>query len=384
MIRPYVKPIGLVLLSTLGTACSGTDPTQLEFSPAALEAIVDRVARWVGEGEAVGAELLMMQRGDIILHEAWGWKDRERQLPMEPNTVFNIQSMTKPVTATAVLMLVDDGLLDLDDHVAEYLPSFDNPNSDAVTIRQLLTRTAGFTQATYPADIASYASLREAVDDLGRVGPDDVPGSVFARRVGVGVLGAVVEEITGAPVEDFITTHILVPLGMGDTRTALTLHDPLRPRVSSRYYRQESGAFEKFWDNRDPQSLPFFPASGGLHSTTTDYARFLTMWMKRGLVVDMTLLPEPLMIEALQIHPLTLDALVPYGMLWEIALDRGAANPAAGASFPSFGHRGIDGTMGWVVPEHELVVLYFTQSRFGTTHADIVDVVRNAIDASQD
>lgn len=367
-----------------GPACSGTDPAELGFSPAALEAIADRVARWVGEGEAVGAELLMIQRGNIILHEAWGWKDRERQLPMEPNTVFNIQSMTKPVTATAVLMLVEEGVLDLDDRAADHLPSFANTRSGAVTIRQLLTRTAGFTQAGYPAGITNYATLREAVDDLGRVGPDAVPGSVFARKVGVGVLGAIVQEVTGVPVEDFITTRILEPLGMTtNTLTELTLDDPLRPRVSSRYYLQESGAFEKFWDSRDPQELPFFPASGGLYSTTSDYAKFLTMWMARGRVGDTRLLSENLMIEALQIHPLTLDALVPYGMLWEIALDRGAANPAAGASLPSFGHRGIDGTMGWVVPEHELVVLYFTQSRFGTTHADIVDVVRNAIDVSQ-
>jgi CubicO group peptidase (beta-lactamase class C family) len=366
-----------------GAACDGTNPAELEFTPAALGALADQVARWVDDGETVGAELVMVLRGRIVFHEAWGWKDRERQVLMEPNTVFNIQSMTKPVTATAILMLVDDGLLDLDDRAAAYLPSFDNPNSDAVTIRQLLTRTAGFTQATYPADITSYATLREAVDDLGRVGPDDVPGSVFARRVGVGVLGAIVEEVTGMPVEDFITTQILVPLSMSATLTALPLYHPLRQYVSSRYYRQETGAFEKFWDSRDPEPLPFFPASGGLYSTTRDYAQFLKAWMNRGLHLDIRLLPEDLMIEALQVHPLTLSSIVPYGMLWEINLDRGALNPVAGEQFPSFGHRGIDGTMGWVVPEHELVVSYFTQSRFGTTHADIVQVVRDAIDASQ-
>jgi CubicO group peptidase (beta-lactamase class C family) len=303
---------------------------------------------------------------------------------MEPNTVFNIQSMTKPITATAVLMLVADGLITLDDRAADHLPSFDNAASGDITIRQLLTRTAGFTQDGYPAEITTYGSLRDAADDLGRVGPASTPGSVFARKVGVGVLGAIVEEVTGVPVEDFITTEILVPLGMSSTLTSLPLLHPSRPRVSSRYYRQESGAFEKFWDSHDPEPLPFFPASGGLYSTTRDYAQFLGAWMNRGLHVDIRLLPEDLMVEALQIHPLSVGSIVPYGMLWEVNTDRGALNPVAGEEvFPSFGHRGIDGTMGWVVPEHELVVTYFTQARFGTTHADIIPVVRDAINASQ-
>ena len=382
MVRSCVKARGLVLVAALSSACTGTDPADLEFSPASLEGIGNQIAQWVTDGEVVGAELLMVQRGDIIFHDAWGWRDRESLLPMEPNTLFNIQSMTKPITATAILMLVDDGLIGLDDRAADYLPSFDNAASGDVTIRQLLTRTAGFTQDGYPAAITSYGSLRDAVNDLGRVGPASAPGSVFARKVGVGVLGAIVEEVTGTAVEDFITTQILIPLGMGFTLTALPLYHPSRPQVASRYYRQESGAFEKFWHRADPDPLPFFPASGGLYSTTRDYAQFLKMWMNRGVYVDFHLVPEDLMIEALQIHPLTLQSIVPYGMLWEVNTDRGASNPVAGEDFPSFGHRGIDGTMGWVVPEHELVVLYFTQSRFGTTHADIVQVVRDAIDAS--
>ena len=117
------------------------------------------------------------------------------------------------------------------------------------------------------------------------------------------------------------------------------------PRVSSRYYLQESGAFENFGTAATPTRSPSFrPAEGCIRPPRN--AKFLTMWMDRGRVGDTRLLSENLMIEALQIHPLTLDALVPYGMLGEIALARGAANPAADASFPSFGHRGIDGTNG--------------------------------------
>ena len=374
----------VLLAAAAGISCNGTGTDNFEFSPEALQSIVDRVQQWIDQGETVGAELLMVQGGEVILHEARGWKDREREIAMEPNTVFNIQSMTKPVTSTAVLMLVEEGALSLSDRAAAYLPSFDNDRSGDITILQLLTRTAGFTQASYPASITSYANLRAAVDDLGTVGPASPPGTIFARRVGVGVLGAIVEVVTGTPVEVFIRNRILDPLGMTDnTLTELLLDDPIRPRVSSRYYRNEAGVFDKFWDNRDPQSLDFFPASGGLYSTTKDYLKFLTLWMNRGRLGNQQLLSEDLVLQALQIHPLTFDALVPYGMLWEVTVDAGAMNPVAGQSLPSFGHRGIDGTMGWVVPEHELVVLYFTQSRFGTTHNDIIQVVRNAINASE-
>ena len=94
-------------------------------SPEALAELSQLVQSFVDEEEIVGAELLVIKNGRSILHEAYGWRDREAELPMETGGVFCVRSMTKPVVGAAILMLIEDDLLELDDPVAKHLPAFD-------------------------------------------------------------------------------------------------------------------------------------------------------------------------------------------------------------------------------------------------------------------
>ena len=118
-------------------------PGEVGLSDSALQGLADEIASWVAAGDVMGAEIMVVKDGAAVLHESVGWSDRERGLPLRRNSIFRIRSMTKPLLGTAVLMLMEDGELSLDDPVAQYLPSFDNDRSRSITIRQLLTHTSG-------------------------------------------------------------------------------------------------------------------------------------------------------------------------------------------------------------------------------------------------
>src|SRR5262249_4655372 len=134
-----------ILLSVLGSVASAQEPRA--FPPATPESqgiptasvrqLADEVNGYVKAGTIVGGELLVIKNRQTILHEAFGDRDREDKRPMVPNTIFNVRSMTKPLTGVAVQMLADAGKISLDDPVAKYLPGFDNDKSRAIIVKQL-------------------------------------------------------------------------------------------------------------------------------------------------------------------------------------------------------------------------------------------------------
>jgi len=107
-------------------------------SPITLEKLNQLVQSFVDDEEIVGGELLVIKNGKTIFNEAYGWRDRDTEAPMETGGVYCVRSMTKPVVAAAILMLADDNLLDLEDHVFDYLPSFDKEGIRDITIKHLL------------------------------------------------------------------------------------------------------------------------------------------------------------------------------------------------------------------------------------------------------
>ncbi|MEJ2258052.1 MAG: serine hydrolase [Woeseiaceae bacterium] len=310
----------------------------------------------------VGAEILIIQHGRTLLHEAYGWSDRDEKRPLERNSIYRIRSMTKPVTGTAVLMLVEDGKIALDDPVGRFLPSFDNKRSQSVTVRQLLTHTSGLgnhgrEDIGLKQDDHDYASLRQLVDEIGGIGPRHSPGSFHYSDSGSATLGAIVEQVSGMPVEHFIEERILSPLGMDDTYTAYVPGADWSGRVNSTYVlRQGSCEFDRYWDPSMEQDENYFQASGGLYSTVSDYAKFLAAWMKPGESGILSLSPG-----------LARQAVTPenvrgdgrgYGMHWDIyAVGDQDGLPAA------FGHGGSDGTIALAIPGMDAMVLFFTQSR---------------------
>ncbi|WP_189406930.1 serine hydrolase domain-containing protein [Mesorhizobium sp. M1A.F.Ca.ET.072.01.1.1] len=330
---------------------SSASPESAGISPSSLRRAVETARVWGDQGHIVGAVMLVLRHDQVVLHEAVGWSDRERQLPMKTDTIFMMRSMTKPLVGTAILMLQEEGRLKLRDRVSTYLPAFNNERSREITIYQLLTHTSGITGSIVENHGPRYASLREAVDKVGLKGPEHPPGTRYEYSdPGSSTLGAVVAEVSGMPAEDFIRTRILEPIGMGDSFLDFKLRpgDPRAGRVAASYRREngESGSWIKSWDNTQPEEVPFFRASGGLFAPAIDYAKFLSCMLHGGRLANRRLLSE----ETVRLATNPSSLCKEYGLQWEIFGDK------------VFGHGGFQGTLSWVDKAHDLIGLYLTQS----------------------
>jgi CubicO group peptidase (beta-lactamase class C family) len=348
-------------------------PETVGLDPAAVKELADRVRLWVEQEDAVGAELLVIKNRRTVLHEAYGLKDLDDREPLTPGTIACIRSMTKPIVGTAVQILIDEGRLGLDDPVAKYLPSFANPKSERITVRQLLTHTAGFPITTMDRALTAYQNSRDIVDRAGAAGPTLKPDVFSYSDTDTEILASIVGHIAGEPSEAFIQRRILTPLGMTDTYPVLSKAAPDRARVSSNH-AGTAATWHKYWDNQDPPFFPFFLGAAGMYSTTLDYARFLAMWMDHGrgsaapiltdAAVRRALAPAAPMTHGGERYPTRFpgDVQAKYGQHW-IIFD---GIPLTGESpLPVFGHSGSDGTAAWAFPDRDLMVLLFTQSRGG-------------------
>ncbi len=336
-----------------------------------LGEVTAAVEKWVRDELIVGAEVLLVKDGQVVLHEAIGWSDKAAGTPLQRNTLYRIRSMTKPFTGTSVLLLSEEGLLSLDDAVSTYLPSWRNELSGGITIRQLLSHSGGFVQGGFPGPFAEYPDLRTAVDAVGEAGPQNTPGERYeCSDVGSATLGAIVAEVSGMPAEEFIQTRILEPLGFQDTYTTFTPEAWWAVRMNPTYVKATPQAsWFQYWNPTRDQQFPFFRASGGLYTTVFDYARWLHLWMDRGASEAGPFLSPEVVVEALK------PAATPeYGLHWEIF----SPLPADGA-LPAFGHGGSDGTLAVAMPELNATALIFTQSRGNGILRQFVPLARAAL-----
>ena len=314
----------------------------------------------------VGAEFLVIKSGHIIMHEAYGWMDREELKPMEHNTIFNIRSMTKMLTGASAQILIDEGRLSLDDKVSQYLPGFNNRKSGGIIIEQLLTHRSGLPLSTLTS-LDEFDDLYSIGNSIGEKGPEFTPGSKFwYSDAGSEALGAVIEVVSGVTLDRFVRERLLYPLDMNDTFYVTELEAPL-DRFASLYIGIP-GLWEKWWMPGEP-FYPFAWGSQSLYSTPMDYARFISMLMNDGThngdrilsedAVDQILTPVSIMtslgsdMPALTGFPFTE---VYYGQM-------SVLNISSDGQLQVFGHSGSDGTWAWSFPEHDMMIFYFTQSR---------------------
>jgi CubicO group peptidase (beta-lactamase class C family) len=342
-------------------------PEDVGLDAAKLTALADLATGWVEDDRIVGAELLIVKNRRTVLHRTVGWSDREARIPMHRRSLFRLRSMTKPFTGTAALMLVEEGKLALDAPVSRYLPSWDNERSGRITVEQLLTHHSGFEQGGWPAPAASYPNLRAVVDAAGEQGPQHPPGERFLYSdANSFTLGALVAQLSGMPIERFIETRILAPLGLDDTHIGVPPGSAWADRVHPTYVHDEDGRWTKYWMPADGDDVfPYFRASGGLLSTALDYARWLAAWMDgTRLESGGRLLSGETVTRALTSY--RNDGGGGYGYQWEIE----GSDPLV------FGHGGSDGTLGLAVPAEDLIVIYFTQSRGSGTTDEWNEAVR--------
>lgn len=343
-------------------------PELVGISTEKLGRLGDYAVSLVSNGDLIGAELFIVKEGRAVFHEVYGWSDREERLPMRRNSIFSIQSMTKSYTATAILILADEGRLRLGDPVRRYIPSFPD---DRTTLRHLLSHTSGFGngQTRLYGTQSSYPSLRAWADTLVTEEPAWPLGTHSYTDLNYFLLGAIVEEVTGARLETFIEERILRPLGMRGTHTAYDPDNTWAQRVPSVYrWYDFAGGFRRVWNRRQPWRWYFFQGAGGLYSTAQDQAVFTAMWMNGGEWNGVRILSEEIVEEALRVHGSIVGDDDGYGYGWRV-------RPASmSEGLPgALHHSGIDGTLSLGLPREDAVVVVLTQGGDGEAVTSIIN-----------
>jgi len=297
------------------------NPESVGLSTERLERIGAAVQQSIDDKQIAGAVTLVARRGRIVWLRAQGMQDREAGTPMQPDAIFRICSMTKPITSLAAMMLYEEGRFLLDDPVSKYIPEFKNPKvlvkpasgqpytipaAREITIRNLLTHTSGLTyhwngdvgQMYKGANVAHGllpydGTIGDSVKRLARMPLLFNPGDRFEYSLGVDVLGYLVEVLSGKPLDEFFRTRIFEPLGMKDTYFYLPEDKVKRLATAYTWYRDKGlnrfpdapigeGAFSYSADYpyRGPKKL--FAGGAGLCSTAMDYARFCQLLLDGG------------------------------------------------------------------------------------------------------
>ncbi len=343
------------------------EPEAVGMSAAVLAGAVGLYEEAVARDDLVGAVVLVARKGRIVVHEAFGWRDKGLRLPMERNTLFRMASNTKPVVATAIAQLVEEGRLDYDDLVREYLPEWDNYRSGFITIGHLLSHTAGLRIPTLfvqplmepTPEHPGAPTLQLEASRFGRVGAEVPPGESYSySNPGFNTLGALIEIAGGEPLEDRLRKTIYEPLGMEDSYNHHEGHElgGKLDRMGAVYYeRGDEGEWKPGGTPGGPVAYPFSRASGGMISTTWDYAIFCQMFLNGGIYGGVRVLApqavQHMTSPKVRVSGIDEDATY-YGYGWRLANG-------------TFGHGGSDGTNAWVDPGRSLVGLVFTQTPRG-------------------
>jgi CubicO group peptidase (beta-lactamase class C family) len=387
-----VRFFSALLLLTC-TAYPASELSQSHLDPGRLAAIPKRLQQFVDDHTVSGAVALVARHGKIASLDAVGLADLAGQRPMRPDSLFWIASMTKPITATAVLMLQDEGKLSVDDPVQKHLPEFQNQwmiearSNDTltlkrpprpITLRDLLTHTSGIGDVSAPRPHSSLAELVAAYSQQPLQFP---PGSKWSySNAGINTLGRIVEVVAGQAYADFLRARVFEPLGMTNTTFWPNASELDRLAIS---YKGVAGAKDLevapiyFFqgDLGDPRRTAF-PA-GGLFSTAGDYFRFCQMMLNGGSWDGKQLLSRQ-SVEAMT-RTQTSDIVTGFteGMSFGFgfAVVKKPVGVTAMLSPGTFGHGGAYGTQAWVDPRKDMILILMIQ-RAGLANGDASDIRR--------
>jgi len=305
-----------------GAGAVGTGkPEDVGMSSDRLARVKEAVQRQIDAGALPGAVTLVARRGKVVHFEAHGLNDVEAKKPMAKDAIFRLASMSKPITAVAVMMMIEEGKVRLSDPVSRFIPEFkqamvavpkpgaaapapggrgggrggpppevDLVASRPITIRDLLTHTSGLMSGG-PGQQTAPAPARQRTDDdtlatyiprLGAVALDYPPGTLwrYSGLAGFDVLSRVVEVASGMTFDKFLQQRLFDPLGMKDTGFTIT---PARtPRMAIMYGRTQGGGLTRQANQSGLSSATYFAGSGGLITTAEDYLQFAQMLVNGG------------------------------------------------------------------------------------------------------
>jgi CubicO group peptidase (beta-lactamase class C family) len=388
----------LILLVSLTAALSGFMLSAQGHKPVAPAAIAqDRLARidralqqYVDDHRIAGAVALVLQDGKPVYERAVGWADKEAGRRMTTDTIFRIASQTKAITSVAILALMEEGKIGLNDPAGRYItglastkvavqtasdPAAIVPAKRQITIRDLLTHTAGISYGTDPSVASTYEQkglgpaagfgwytadksepVCETMERLATLPFVAQPGEAWVYGYNTDILGCIVERVAGVPLDEFIRTRITAPLGMKDTQFFLPAAQ--RDRLATVYAVGTDGRISRAPDG--PRGQGNYVDGAGLLSTARDYTRFLEM-IRNGGAVDGVRILAPRTVDLMttnQVGTLHTSTGLGFGLGFETT-DRYGANGLD--SVGAFGWGGAYGSMYRVDPKSRLVMSLMVQ-----------------------
>ncbi|MEP7116357.1 MAG: serine hydrolase domain-containing protein [Acidobacteriota bacterium] len=349
-------------------------PASAGLDPASLDQVTGLLEQFVAEREIAGAVAAVARHGQVAYLQAVGVQDLTSRAPMTERSLFRIYSMTKAVTAVAVMMLHEEGKFQLDDPVEKYLPEFaavgvldtpggtPRPPARPVTVEDLLLHTSGLSHRS--SDLYRTLAVRSRADSLPefvvkitRAPLMEDPHTRFRYSEGTTVLGRLVEIWSGLAFDVFVQRRIFGPLGMTDT--VFWVEGERRHRLAAVYGPAPDGGLVAV----DSESVPFterprlLEGAVGLVSSVPDFLRFSQMLLDHGTLGGTRLLPAAT-VARMTANGLSAEVLKARGgrMGW------GLGNVDVRMDGGEYGWDGTAGTIFWVDPRTETVVVLMTQS----------------------
>jgi CubicO group peptidase (beta-lactamase class C family) len=382
-------------------------PEDVGFSSERLRRVTDTFQSEVDKGAIPGAVVLIARNGKLAYFEAFGFQNRENKEPMKTDAIFRIASMSKPITSVAVMMLVEEGKIQLLDPVSHYLPEFKGvqvgveklntttgnseligePPRQEMTIQDLLRHTSGLTYGIFGKSLVKQAyneanlfdrnqTLAEFVSKIAKLPLAYHPGTTWEYSHSTDVLGRIVEVVSGVTLDQFVADRIAKPLGLSDT--GFYVPTEKLDRLAETQIDPTTG---KRWPTFDVTNRPNWLAGGsGMVSTASDYVRFAQMLLNGG-ELDQVRLLSPRTVSfmtsdhlwpGIAFSPVTLNLFEPlgiaptpkvgqgFGLGFVVRMQEGR-NPMPGSPGEYF-WAGIWGTAFWVDPKEKLITVLMMQA----------------------
>lgn len=378
-----LKQTFLFLLIILVGSCQ-TDISILQsvgISEDSLNVATKRLHKYVDEGKLPGTYVKIIKDGKVVYDDKYGFIDIDKEKPIEENSLYRIFSMTKPITAVAIMTLYDQGKLNLDDKVSKYIPEFLDtkvykelngkhsfePQKTPLTIRHLLTHTSGipygwessYTDSIYNArqHMRKDWTLEEMTRDIATIPLKFQPGTKYNYGLGIDVAGYIVEVVSGKKLNHYFKSVIFDPLKMNDTR--FYIPEEKKEQLSELYTMNENGKLvivsdpnmEKNFGAAEPPKLLL--GGAGLISTLNDYETFCRMLLNKGELNGKRILSEKateIIITNQYPKEMKSNSKMGHGLSGTVNLDTGEYN-WGGAAATSF----------WINPTDNLILICYTQ-----------------------
>ena len=391
-----------VVFGCCGAAAAATDPNAplpfvrpetVGMSPARLARVGQVINADIAAGRIPGAVIAIARHGKLVAFDAYGWRDKAAGQKMTTDTIFNIASMTKPMTAVGALMLYEQSRLLMDDPLSKYYPKFANsrvagrnakgeptletaPANRPIIIQDLLRHTSGLIYGSrgntvihklYPGGTNDAANGGAFMDKLATLPLLWQPGSTWDYGFGLDVTGQIIEKLSGQTLGAYLKANLFTPLGMKDTGFAVP------PEKAARYARPlpkdpDTGAAQ----SRSPEltrPVNFDSGGGGAASTAGDYLRFANMLLHQGSAGNTRILGRKTVefMTSNQLGPEVKNLIVNadptranFGFGLGVAVKTSIGDTRIMGSPGAINWPGASGTDWWVDPKEDLVVVYMS------------------------